>query len=62
MTDIATASRPKPGNFAPAAVGFGSLVAFLLLCEWLIRASVISRFIVPPPSEIIGSFTRLIVE
>lgn len=61
MTDAAI-QRRKPGNVAPAAVGLGTLVAFLLLCEWLIRADVISRFIVPPPSEIIGSFYRLFAE
>jgi NitT/TauT family transport system permease protein len=37
-------------------------VVFLLVAEILIQIGVISRFIVPPPSEIIGSFYRVIVE
>jgi NitT/TauT family transport system permease protein len=52
----------KPREFAPAVLGLSSLAGFLLLCEGLIRAGVISRFIVPPPSEIAGSFYRLIAE
>src|SRR5665213_3398629 len=62
MTDIVSSRRPAAASIAPAATGFASLVAFLLLCEGLIRADLISRFIVPPPSEIIGSFYRLIGE
>ena len=46
----------------PAAVGFGSLVAVLIAIEILIQFGVLNRFIVPPPSEIIGSFYRIITE
>jgi ABC-type nitrate/sulfonate/bicarbonate transport system permease component len=62
MTDIISSRRPAAAGIAPAVTGLVSLVAFLLLCEVLIRADLISRFIVPPPSEIIGSFYRLIAE
>jgi len=62
MTAAAPAKRSAPGDFAPAAVGLGTLVAFFLAIEILIRTGVISQFIVPPPSEIIGSFHRVIVE
>jgi ABC-type nitrate/sulfonate/bicarbonate transport system permease component len=62
MTDAVAARRDTRAKVAPAAVGFLSLLAFLLLCEGLIQAGVVSRFIVPPPSEIIGSFYRLIAE
>jgi ABC-type nitrate/sulfonate/bicarbonate transport system permease component len=34
----------------------------LLIMELLIQLNFISRFIVPPPSEIVGSFGRVIVE
>jgi len=47
---------------APRLVGVLSLVAFFALIELLIRIGVINRFIVPPPSEILGSFGRVIVE
>ena len=62
MTAAAPARRAPPGNFAAAAVGLGALAAFLLAVEILIQTGVVSRFIVPPPSEIIGSFGRVIVE
>lgn len=58
----AAAARTGSRDVAPAAVGAGTLLAFLLLMEILIRSDVISRFIVPPPSEIAGSFWRVIVE
>ena len=56
------ANRPALAGLAPAAVGFGSLVAFFIVVEILIRFGVLNRFIVPPPSEIIGSFYRIITE
>jgi ABC-type nitrate/sulfonate/bicarbonate transport system permease component len=62
VTAAAPARRAPPGNFAAARVGLGALAAFLLAVEVLIQIGVVSRFIVPPPSEIIGSFGRVIVE
>jgi NitT/TauT family transport system permease protein len=56
------AKRGSAGNLAAKAVGLVSLVAFLLVAEALIRADVVSRFIVPPPSEIAGSFYRIVSE
>jgi NitT/TauT family transport system permease protein len=62
VTAAAPARRARPGNFAAATVGLGALAAFLLAVEILIQIGVVNRFIVPPPSEIIGSFGRVIVE
>jgi len=62
MTAAAMAKRPKASDYAPAAIGLGSLVAFFLVMELLVQTGVVNRFIVPPPSEIIGSFGRVIVE
>ena len=56
------ARRRKPGNALPALVGFGSFAGFFLLVELLIQIGVLNRFIIPPPSEIIESFPRIIVE
>lgn len=56
------AKRAKLGKYAPAAASLGALVAFFVVVEILIQAGLISRFIVPPPSEIIASFGRVIVE
>ena len=59
MTAAAPARRCSLGDaLPPAVVGLGSLVAFFLVVELLIQIGVINRFIVPPPSEIIGSFGR----
>ncbi|MGE0565198.1 MAG: ABC transporter permease [Pseudolabrys sp.] len=49
-------------SWAPPFVGVGSLVVFFVVLEFLIDAGVISKFIVPPPSEIFESFERIIVE
>ena len=46
----------------PLALGLGSLVAFVVLIEVLIRAGVVNRFIVPMPSQIAGAFERVILE
>jgi NitT/TauT family transport system permease protein len=58
----AHAKRGTLGDYAPAAVGVGSLVAFFAVMEVLVQTGMVSRFIVPPPSEILGSFGRVIVE
>lgn len=49
-------------DFLPAAVGVATVVAFFAALEGLIQAGIVNRFIVPPPSEIIGSFGRVFVE
>ncbi len=54
--------RFAAGNALPALTGFGTLVAFFLAVELLIQTGVLNRFIIPPPSEIIASFPRVIVE
>jgi NitT/TauT family transport system permease protein len=58
----AAARRERLGGFPPAIAGLGALLAFFVAVEILIQAGAISRFIVPPPTEIIASFGRVIVE
>ncbi len=62
MTSAAPAKLSNLGNFTAKVVGIGGLVLFLLVAEILIQTGAISRFIVPPPSEIIGSFYRIITQ
>jgi len=62
VTAANPATSARTGNLAAKAVGFAGLAALLLVAEILIRKGVISRFIVPPPSEIIGSFYRIVTE
>ena len=58
----AASKRARRRGFPPAIAGLGALAAFFVAIEILIQAGAISRFIVPPPSEIITSFGRVIVE
>ncbi len=62
MTDAARATGKPCRDLAPTAVGVGSIVALFLVAEALIRAGVINRYIVPPPSEIAGSFYRIVTQ
>jgi NitT/TauT family transport system permease protein len=50
------------GSALPALTGLGTVVSFFLAMELLIQAGLLNRFVVPPPSEIIASFPRVIVE
>src|SRR6185437_9642554 len=62
---VVTAAANRRGgayNLYAKAAGLGSLVIFLLVAEAVIRAGLVSRYIVPPPSEIAGSFYRIITE
>jgi NitT/TauT family transport system permease protein len=59
MTAVA---RRKSRGFPSALAGLGASLAFFAGLEFLIQAGAISRFIVPPPSEIAASFGRVIVE
>jgi ABC-type nitrate/sulfonate/bicarbonate transport system permease component len=49
-------------RIVPLALGFGTLVLFIVLMEVLIRVGAINKFIVPTPSQIGGAFGRVIVE
>jgi NitT/TauT family transport system permease protein len=66
MTDTASPAPPANPhilrNALPALTGLASLIGFFLILELLIQTGLLNRFIVPPPSEIIGSFGRVIVE
>jgi ABC-type nitrate/sulfonate/bicarbonate transport system permease component len=56
------AAKPRGPRLSPTLVGLAALLAALLIVELLIQLNFISRFIVPPPSEIVASFGRVIVE
>jgi NitT/TauT family transport system permease protein len=62
MTAAAPVQRSRLGDYVPAIVGVGTLVLFFLGMEAIIQLGILNRFIVPPPSEILGSFGRVIVE
>ncbi len=53
---------PNIGEYMSALLGVFSLVLFFLMIEALVQTGVINRFIIPAPSEVIGSFWRVIRE
>jgi NitT/TauT family transport system permease protein len=57
-----SAARLIAPRWLPPLVGIGSGVLFLVAIELLVRAGAINRFIVPLPSEVAASFTRVITE
>jgi NitT/TauT family transport system permease protein len=59
---MAAAAQSRLRFISPAFVGVATLLVALLIMELLIQLNFISRFIVPPPSEIAASFGRVIVE
>jgi NitT/TauT family transport system permease protein len=63
VTDAALSpARPMPVMFSPRIVGLVTVIATLLAAELLIQRGLINRFIVPPPSEVIDAFRRIVVE
>jgi NitT/TauT family transport system permease protein len=56
------ASAGARSDIAPKLVGLASLAAFLALIEAVIRLGWLNRYIVPPPSEIFGSYYRIVTE
>jgi NitT/TauT family transport system permease protein len=59
MTAPVSFSRSR---YFPAVLGIGSFVAILLLVELLIYFEVLNRFIIPPPSDVIAAFPRVIMD
>jgi len=57
-----SAATLQRGSIAPALLGLGTLLVFIVLVEMLIRVGVINRYIVPLPSQIVMSFGRLVTE
>src|SRR5947199_227558 len=46
-------------NLVPLALGFGTLIAAILLAEILIRIGLVNRFIVPLPTQIAGALVNV---
>jgi len=49
-------------RWLPATLGFGTLIAFLVAVEVLIRIGMINRYIVPLPTQIAAAFERVILD
>jgi NitT/TauT family transport system permease protein len=62
MTDISVTMPAHGGRLSPRLVGFATLVAALVLAEFLIQIGVVNRFIVPPPSEVGAALYRIVTE
>lgn len=55
-------AQTLPRRWLPPAVGLGTVALVLLAVEFLIRLGAINRFIIPLPSEVAASFTRVVGE
>jgi NitT/TauT family transport system permease protein len=62
MTDASAARRPVSHGTLPVLVGLTGVLLFLIGAEAVIQLDWVSRFIVPPPSEVTGSFYRIVTE
>jgi len=62
VSAAAPARRLGLTDIAPAATGLGCVVLFFCAMEALIRGGVISEYIVPPPSQVIEAFGRVVME
>jgi ABC-type nitrate/sulfonate/bicarbonate transport system permease component len=60
VTTAAPARRFSAANLAPAATGLACVVLFFVVMEAVIRAGLVSEYIVPPPSQIIAAFGEVI--
>lgn len=49
-------------RYGPEIAGLASLVVAALVFELLVRIGVINRFVIPPPSDVIMAFERVVVE
>jgi NitT/TauT family transport system permease protein len=56
------ASAKANPRIVPILTGAGSFIGAFVALELLLRAGLINRFIVPLPSEVLASFSRIIVE
>lgn len=49
-------------RFAAPLIGFASIVLFFVLLQFAIEGGIVNRFVVPPPSDILAAFPRIITE
>jgi NitT/TauT family transport system permease protein len=49
-------------DHGPALVGAATLLGLLVLLELAIRADLVDRYVVPPPSDVLMSFGRIVAE
>jgi NitT/TauT family transport system permease protein len=49
-------------RLGPKLLGVSTIVVFLALVEAVIRLGWLNRYIVPPPTEVLASFYRIVVE
>jgi ABC-type nitrate/sulfonate/bicarbonate transport system permease component len=56
------AALPPAWRYGPEIVGVGALVVAALVFEALVRVGVVNRYVIPPPSDVLLAFERVIVE
>ena len=59
---MSAAAAFSKSRYFPAVLGLGSFASFVLAVELLVYVDVLNRFIIPPPSDVIAAFPRVIVD
>src|SRR5574340_1429657 len=62
MTGAAARRNHAAAAALPALLGIASVIMFFAFAELIIRADWVSRFIVPPPSEVVVAIGRIVIE
>lgn len=55
-------STVRRGSWLPVLVGLATVVLFGFVLQWLIALGIVNGYIVPRPSEVLGSFARIIAD
>jgi NitT/TauT family transport system permease protein len=58
----AAAAALTRATYAPPLIGAGSLILFFIFLEFAVRIGLINQFAVPPPTDILEAFPRIITE
>jgi NitT/TauT family transport system permease protein len=59
---MSAAAAFSKSRYFPAVLGLGSFASFVLVVELLVYVDVLNRFIIPPPSDVIAAFPRVIMD
>jgi NitT/TauT family transport system permease protein len=62
MSSEAAGGRRTASGWGPFLLGAGSLGAAGAALEGLLHAGILNKFIIPPPSQVIGSLWRVMIE
>jgi len=59
---VNAAARHAVSRFAPVATGVACVVLFFCVMEAVIRAGILSEYIVPPPTQVLAAFGEVVTQ